>query len=516
MALKDDECRERLCEARKTLLLRYISATKAALSRANFMGTTSLVVLQALIIHILSVREIYEPRTVWSLSGVAVRLAQRMGLERDGAHLALPPFESEMRRRIWWLLRSHDFRIAELCGLAKFRDMDVDADSTKRPSNLSDDQLYPGMHSLPAETIGLTDSSFATLKFEFATMVAASVARFRLNGKTARDWENHLLGDDIGAIAEAFRELEEKIETKYIRYCDPSQPLHLMLMLGARYAMNVTRFMTRHPRRWASIEQTPVAERERVWEISVNLLQQHNMVQSNPQLKQFAWHAAYFMHWHAFIHLLDTLRATPLMDDSDKVWQLIGTAYENNPNMIFATKEPIHAAVGNLCLKAYSAREAALQNGHVSLAPAPDFILELRHQHEIAKAKRQARDARIGQLGGPAGRRQANVGDMGPRPDAGSVGSSDAVESPHLQESTASHMPSLAQTGEATDYDPFWFLIGLDDSQPGSFNDVIDMDVDAMLAEDYGVEGNAAPNVTWDQWDAWLTDSNTMRPLWST
>lgn len=31
-----------------------------------------------------------------------------------------------------------------------------------------------------------------------------------------------------------------------------------------------------------------------VWEISIKLLGQHNMVQSNPQLKQFAWYAAYF------------------------------------------------------------------------------------------------------------------------------------------------------------------------------------------------------------------------------
>ncbi|RFU28617.1 hypothetical protein B7463_g7741, partial [Scytalidium lignicola] len=52
MSLTDDECRQRLCEPRKVLLSRYISATKAALSCARFMETTSLVVLQALIVHL--------------------------------------------------------------------------------------------------------------------------------------------------------------------------------------------------------------------------------------------------------------------------------------------------------------------------------------------------------------------------------------------------------------------------------------------------------------------------------
>jgi hypothetical protein len=64
MSLTDGECTGRLGESRKTLLSRYIAATKAALSRARFMGTTSRVVLQALVLHILTVRDIYEPRAV--------------------------------------------------------------------------------------------------------------------------------------------------------------------------------------------------------------------------------------------------------------------------------------------------------------------------------------------------------------------------------------------------------------------------------------------------------------------
>ncbi len=131
MSLKDDECKQRLGEPRMTLLSRYISATKAGLSRANFMGTISLVVLQALVIHLLSVRDIYDPRALWSLTGVAVRIAQGMGLERDGVSLGLPPFETEIRRRIWWLLKTHDFRTAELCGLAECRKHEV-ADQRQR------------------------------------------------------------------------------------------------------------------------------------------------------------------------------------------------------------------------------------------------------------------------------------------------------------------------------------------------------------------------------------------------
>ena len=513
MSLKDDECKQRFYEPRKTLLSRYISATKAALLRAKFMGTISLVVLQALVIHLLSVRDIYEPRVVWSLTGVAVRIAQGMGLERDGVSLGLPPFESEMRRRIWWLLKTHDFRTAELCGLAKFRDLDTGPESTKWPTNVNDDQLYPGMPSIVAESNTLTDILFIALRYELANFAAARVARFRRQGKNSSQFNLHASGSDEVEIDEAFKEVEETLETKYIRYCDPSQPLHLFTMLIARFSMNAVRFLRHHPRRWASLEQTPLSERQWVWEVSIKLLEQHNMVLSNPQLKRFAWHGAYYQQWHAFIHVLDTLRANPLMADAEKAWQLIGNTYENTPSLVFDTKKPIHVAVGNLCLKAYSDREAALQNNNMYPPPTPDFILQLRHQREVAKAKRQARDAKSSQSEDPVSYGQPNARDMGPRPDAGVIHLSDTLEYTNLQQSTASQPPNLTQTGGATEEDPFWFINGFDDSQTGNLDDVMDMDPDFMLAQDHSVEDNAAPTITWEQWDAWLADSNIMRPL---
>ena len=513
MSLKDDECKQMFCEPRKTLLSRYISATKAALSRAKFMGTISLVVLQALVIHLLSVRDIYEPRVVWSLTGVAVRIAQGMGLERDGVSLGLPLFETEIRRRIWWLLKTHDFRTAELCGLAKFRDIDTGAESTKWPTNVNDDQLYPGMLSLVANSNTVTDVVFVALRHELANFAAGRIARFRQQGKNSSEWDLHASGRAKLEIDEAFREVEEILETKYIRYCDPSQPLHLLTMLVARLSMNIIRFLTHHPRRWASIEQTPLSERQWVWEISIKLLEQHNMLQSNPQLKQFAWHVAYFQQWHVFIHVLDTLRANPLTADAEKAWQLIGNIYKNTPDMVFDTKKPIHVAVGDLCLKGYSDREAALQNGNICPPPTPEFILQLRQQRELAKAKRQARDAKNSYSEDVVSHGQANARDMGPRPDAGVAYLSDSLESTYLQQSTTSHPPSLTQTGSATEGDPFWFINGFDDSQVGNLDDVMDMDPDFMLAQDYNLEDNANQTINWEQWDAWLADSNLKRPL---
>ncbi|KAL8695779.1 MAG: hypothetical protein Q9224_003165 [Gallowayella concinna] len=509
MSLNDNDCKQRLGEPRKILLSRYISATKAALSRAKFMGTISLVVLQALIIHLLSVRDIYEPRAVWSLTGVAVRIAQSMGLDRDGKTLGLPPFEAEMRRRIWWLLKGHDFRTAELCGLAKFRDLDTGPESTKWPTNVNDDQLYPSMPSLPSESNALTDVVFVAMRHELSNFAAGRIARFRQQGKTSTEFNLRALGSTKSEIDEAFKQVEEVLETKYIRYCDPTNPLHLVTMVVARSAMNIVRFITHHPRQWASFEQTPLSERQWIWEISIKLLEQHDMMQSSPQLKQFAWHAAYYLPWHICIHVLDTLRANPLIPEAEKAWQAVRNTYGNNPNMISDTKKPINVAVGNLCLKAYGAREAALQDGNIRPPPTPEFISQLRQQREVAKAKRQARDAKSSQSGTPASDGQANARRMSPRPEAGDIYTDDTLET---RPSTISDPPNYTQNGGAPESDPFWFLNGFEDSQVGDLNNVMDMDLDSILAQDHTVEGNSTQAFNWKQWDAWLADSNVMRP----
>ncbi len=60
------------------------------------------------------------------------------------------------------------------------------------------------------------------------SFAAGVTARFRQEGKNSSQWDLRASGSDEEKIDEAFREFEQMLETKYIRYCDPSQSLHLM------------------------------------------------------------------------------------------------------------------------------------------------------------------------------------------------------------------------------------------------------------------------------------------------
>ena len=505
MSLNDDECKRRLGEHRETLLFRYTSATEWALSRAKFMGTISIVVLQALVLHLFSVRNFYGPRTVWTLTGVAIRIAEGIGLHRDGASLGVPPFEAEIRARIWWQLKMHDFRATELIGLAKFRGLDSDDNTCKPPANINDTELYPGMSSPVTSSKKLTDMTFFVFKTELASFASRGGAKLRQQRKDTDQLDDIVARSDQKTKEGFIKEIEEILEEKYLRCCDPSQPLQLLTMLVARFSVNVVRFLTHHPRRWVSQEQTPKSEQEYVWTISLALLEQHDMIQSDRRLQGFAWYSVYYLQWHVLIHVLDTLRAKPLMPETHKAWRLIEATYKNNPGMISSTEKPIHVAVGNLCLKAFSAYEAALMHEGITTSDEPDYITKLRQQREAAKARRRARDARNKEAGAVSSYKPLYSIEMRTRPDSRISLSKGDFNTDKPQQNSPFQLNNVNQVSES---EPFWLTSGLDDSLYGTSRDMMNMDTNFMLAQDYNLEDATDQSIDWAQWDAWLGEQN--------
>ena len=228
VTLKNQDCERRFGASRKILLSRYRRAAKIALSRARFIGSANLVVLQAFFIHLLSMREVYDSRTLWTLTGVALRMAEGMGLHRDGSFLKLPPFEAEIRRRVWWQLKMLDSDSAELNGPDKFETFDADPRYPKLPLNVNDNELFPALSSFPTATNRATDMVFCALRFELRSYWTTSAIEKRNQGKNTRIWDFYGPSVTMNERDNAIDEFEEILETKYIRYCDPWQPIQLM------------------------------------------------------------------------------------------------------------------------------------------------------------------------------------------------------------------------------------------------------------------------------------------------
>lgn len=112
-SIMPDNCQERWGETRASLLQKYRFGVEQALARANFLHCDELVVLQAFVIFLVTLRRNEDPRKLWTLTGLVVRIAQTVGIHRDGSHFNLSPFEIEMRRRLWWQVLILDIRASE-------------------------------------------------------------------------------------------------------------------------------------------------------------------------------------------------------------------------------------------------------------------------------------------------------------------------------------------------------------------------------------------------------------------
>ena len=166
---------------------------------------------------------------LWTLTGVAIRIAQLMDLPWDGSRFKLPPFETEMRRRLWWTLCSIESRYAEENG---FQPASAGHWSeTSFPLNVDDEDLHPEATEAPQPRVGCTDMTFPLISFEIVSLIS------RINNVQSS-------GDGDGAESDSDRVVQKKVDmveecqarldANYIQYCSNSRPFDWMTIFFAR------------------------------------------------------------------------------------------------------------------------------------------------------------------------------------------------------------------------------------------------------------------------------------------
>ncbi|KAI9171948.1 Fusarisetin A cluster transcription factor fsa6 [Paramyrothecium foliicola] len=85
---------------------------------------------------------------IWLIVSIINRTAYRMGYHRDPKWFpSIPPFQAELRRRVWAMVRMADVVFSHQVSLpSMIHEHDCD---TELPSNIFDEELQPGMKVLP-------------------------------------------------------------------------------------------------------------------------------------------------------------------------------------------------------------------------------------------------------------------------------------------------------------------------------------------------------------------------------
>lgn len=392
-SLSNAECEGMVGQEKSVLLANYYLATQQALISTGFLKSSDLIVLQAYVLFLvsltlnlftafliqqLSVRQFYDPHTLWTLTGIAIRIGQRIGLHHDGTILGLSIFETELRRRLWWQIVLLDGRSAELCGSGS--SLLTPVWDTKTPLNVNDSDLNPNMREMPVEHTGLTEMAFCLLRYEFGTFL-------RSGPTTAFDGSWQKLSSAALSSSEkekAIKELEQLLERKFLRFCDPSIPLHFQCVLVARGAMCMMRLRAHHPcHRSDGGANMARNERDLLFSNSMKVLELDNLSHSTQITQRFLWHTNVYFQWHALIYALGELCSRTAGDEVDGAWQQITDVFKYRPELT-KMKNALSIAIGNLTIKAWEARETVERQRKPQTRP-PSFISNLYSQREIRK-----------------------------------------------------------------------------------------------------------------------------------
>ncbi|KAH8819205.1 fungal-specific transcription factor domain-containing protein [Xylogone sp. PMI_703] len=389
-SLRDEECLSTYGESKKSLITRYFHATQQALINAGYLRSLSMNVLQAYTLFLLALQKDHEPHSFFILSGSAVRIARRLGLHYDGSTQNISPFETEMRRRLWWQIISIDFRAGRLAG-AGFPSWFFQY-NTKLPSNVSDSDLSPTMTDFPSERPGTTEMMYCSLRYQLSISIR-DIIMLRRGEKM--DWG--LTFDPTHPLYLAkdrmIDELEARFQKNFMSYCDPSIPLHFLTIHTARSMICNLRLMgyyvCKNQEQAAKMTQE---QSDSIFAKSLQLLEYDTLCYSNPIVQGYLWYIQSHFQLDPLIYMLRELLHRTTGDMVEKAWQQIKLYYGNHPEMITDTKNNLYLALGNMTIKAWAKREEAMaiSLGSTQLEPPPRYISILQAQRKATSRQTKA------------------------------------------------------------------------------------------------------------------------------
>ncbi|KAK3988111.1 fungal-specific transcription factor domain-containing protein [Cladorrhinum sp. PSN332] len=296
-------------------------ATETALSKANFLRTTRFETMQAFVMYMIPLCRDEVSRAHSVLVGAAVRMAECMGLHRDGGAYGLSPLETHVRRLIWHQLCFLDIRTCEAQGpKPAIRREDYD---TKFPFNCEDEELAAHATVTPPQSEQWTSAMFMVMRFEINEMM-------RIIWADRRKLEMHKT--TLTAVLTKIENFRRRMLERYNQYLDERVPaqkyakLVMLLLIHRLYAMVL------HP--YHSNAANPLPERLNGLLVASGILIIETAIQleSNPMFRDWAWYLGAYQQYQIALLLATEVYYRPQNKDSQRIWRCLDYVFNLDPN----------------------------------------------------------------------------------------------------------------------------------------------------------------------------------------
>jgi hypothetical protein len=365
MSLTADECQTTFGSSREELLTKYQFGCQQALLNCGYLRTGHCECLTAFYLFLVSIGRSTDPRSMSSMLGIAIRIAHRIGIHNEAACAKHTPLEAEICRRLWWSIKLFDTRIGELAdyknvGLAPTWDC-------KTPLNVNDSELRPEMKEPPPVLNTSSEALFVVVRSELHEFVRH--AKFYSDFHTptfasANDPRQHFNPEDS-----ELNSLESMIEDKYLKFCNPENPLHYMTIWTTKTYIAKCRLVEHYSRLLGSSSDQTERQRDFAVFYAIEILEGDTKIMTSPLTKGFLWHLSFYFPLPAYIHILQDLKRRPTHTQAEKAWEVMTDNFEARFDISQAIKSPLFKIFSRLVLPAWEAYNAATKQSGKSTVP---------------------------------------------------------------------------------------------------------------------------------------------------
>jgi hypothetical protein len=289
---------------------KYRLGLEHALAKADFLNAPDIILVQAFTLFLALLRRHDSPRFVWMLTGLVIRMAQYLGLQRDGTHFEhLTPFEIEMRRRVWWGVCMLDVRASEDQGT----DLTIANGShdTRIPLNVNDADISPEMTQMPPERKSVTDMSFARINFAVGEIVTRIMASGVKDGTAGLQDQSRMLD-----------EICQEFELGYFSYViEPEDVAYRAGVIVGRLVVAKMTLIVYLPVLFSPpSEQLSDDIRTKLLVSAIEVAEYNHALNSEPAYRRWRWLYQSYTHWHAIVYLMIEITRRPWSSTVERAW----------------------------------------------------------------------------------------------------------------------------------------------------------------------------------------------------
>lgn len=295
-----------------------------------------------------------------------------MGLHRDGELLGLKPFETEMRRRLWWQIIMIDCKYAMLSGLSHTllpRGWD-----TKEPRNIDDADLLPSATEPIKDREGPTDMILVLTVFKIAKHliqvpgIETLILIIELQALKSDAGPNK---EKVEEYRRVIRRLDKELDELFVTFSSPTAgELHQLARELKTHIMNKLSALITPPRESLDWGTEVFDHNSNTFKLVVDstahVVEQHK-VASHP-----AWEWFHRLHFQfdIFAYLVGQLSHRTSGRLVDQAWQVVDDVYYYYPEL-YETTNRAYYQVAYFLFKAWRKREDVLckQLGHPPEVP---------------------------------------------------------------------------------------------------------------------------------------------------